>query len=115
MSLKNHITDAIKYWEPRRVVYNLVLALIVVYYALPVVLREREFPWITGALGLFVLAVIANILYCAAYPVDIFVQMSDFKDVWVKFRWLLFVTGLAVAGIFTWLLCSGIFMARGPW
>ena len=110
MALKTHITEALRYWEPRRIVYNLVLALITAYYAVPAALKERDFSWIDGILGLFVLAIIANILYCAAYPVDIFIQMSDFKDIWIKFRWLLFLTGVALAGIFTWFICSGIFM-----
>jgi len=110
MTLSTYITAAIKYWEPRRLVYNFVMALIVLYYAAPVALQERGFSWIPGILALFVLAVMANILYCAAYPVDIFIQMSDFKEIWMKFRWLLFLLGLALASIFTWFLCQGIFL-----
>ncbi len=52
-------------------------------------------------LFLFLLAVLANVAYCAAYVVDIFAQVSGFRGVWQKYRWLLFVVGVDLCGIIT--------------
>lgn len=41
----------------------------------------------------------ANVAYCAAYIVDIFVQTSAFRDQWQQFRWLLFTLGVAFAAV----------------
>jgi hypothetical protein len=50
-------------------------------------------------LGLFLL--VANIAYCAAYIVDNFAQASGFRELWQRYRWLLFVTGTTFAAIIT--------------
>ncbi len=64
---------------------------------------------VNGALGVFLLAVFANIAYCTAYVAEIFAQPSDDRDLWWNFRWILFLTGLLVAGIVTRLFALGIF------
>lgn len=90
-------TDAIKYWEPRRLIYNTVLAGITIArfaYTLPN--SKSDLNW-GLAIGLFVLAAIANLLYCAAYVVDVFVQLSGFRDAWRRLRWVLFVFGILLA------------------
>jgi hypothetical protein len=50
---------------------------------------------------LFVLAVLANVAYCAAYVPDVFAQMSSLRDSWLRYRWAVFVVGLAFAGVLT--------------
>ena len=47
---------------------------------------------------LFVLAVLANVCYCAAYLVDVPVQYSSFRDAWRRWRWALWVVGMVLAG-----------------
>ena len=99
--LRQAVSDAIGYWEPRRIAYNAVLALVVVtYFALNWPL-SRTVVSFDSVFLLFVLAVLANICYCAAYVGDIFVQLSGFRQVWQNWRWLLFVIGLAFAAIIT--------------
>src|SRR5437016_14588202 len=64
-SLRDCATDAIRFWEPRRVLYNLVLATIVGTYfgiAYPI---SRTMLTLDFCLGLFLLAVVANEAYCA--------------------------------------------------
>ena len=82
--MREHITDAIRFWELARVPYNLVLAAmslgILVYGGLD------ELGWIVMALPLFILAVIANALYCVAYPIDLLVRASDFRGPWLHAR-----------------------------
>lgn len=64
-------------------------------------------------LWLFLLAVLANVAYCAAYIVDIFVQTSAFRDQWQQFRWLLFTLGVAFAAVLARYFSMGLFAAVG--
>jgi hypothetical protein len=45
--------------------------------------------------------VLANVAYCAAYVPDVFAQMSSLRDSWLRYRWAVFVVGLAFAGVLT--------------
>jgi len=60
-------------------------------------------------LGLFLLVVLANIAYCAAYLADVFTQWSSYRDLWRRFRWILFSVGMLFAGIITRFIAIGIF------
>ena len=94
-------TDAIRYWEPRRIVYNAVLAAIVLAYVAGYWPRSRNVITFDGVLVVFLLAVVANICYCAAYLGDVFAQTSGFRDSWRKCRWILLFVGTTVAAILT--------------
>lgn len=112
-SIREYATEAIRYWEPRRAIYNIFLAAIVVFYfifGLPV---SKQQLTADSLLVLFLLAVVANVAYCAAYLVDIFVQMSGFREVWRGARWILFVVGLAFAAILTRFMSIGFFLPQG--
>jgi hypothetical protein len=63
-------------------------------------------------LGVFLLAVIANVLYCAAYLPDVFAEISAYRDLWRKYRWVLFLTGLTFAGVVTRFIAMGISKPR---
>lgn len=104
--MKDLITDALRYWEPRRLVYNGVLAVIVVVYAWPVLPDHRAGEWLPVLATLFVFAVGANVAYCAAYPIDLFLQCSDFRLTWLRYRWGLFLIGLLLAMAITWLVLA---------
>ena len=110
--LRTYFTDAISFWEPRRVVYNLALAGIVIAYFVAGYPASKAVLSIDFALGLFLLAVGANIVYCAAYLADVFVQASGFRDVWQRMRWVLFVIGTLVASIITRFISMGMFQAH---
>jgi hypothetical protein len=108
-SLREYATDAIRFWEPWRIAYNLVLAAIValcfgIGYPLSKSILSVDF-----CLVLFLLAVIANIAYCAAYIVDIFAQASGFRDVWQRYRWLLFAIGTTFAAVIARFVAMGMF------
>jgi hypothetical protein len=79
-AVREHFTDAIKFWEPRRIIYNLVLAAIVVLYFAAGYPSSRAVLSIDFALSLFLLAVAANVAHCAAYIVDIFVRRQVSRD-----------------------------------
>jgi hypothetical protein len=107
--LREAVFDALRCWEPRRIVYNLVLALIVLaYFAVswPASLKAVS---VEGVLVVFVLAVLANVCYCAAYLADVFVQVSGFGEAWQKWRFVLFVIGVACAAVITRWFVLGFF------
>jgi hypothetical protein len=103
-------TDAIRYWETRRPLYNGVLALIVLGYLGAALPSSRAAITFDSLLGLFVLAVLANLCYCAAYVVDIFAQLSGFQAVWRRWRGMLLLLGVAFAGVVTRFFAMGFFM-----
>jgi hypothetical protein len=111
--LRAAITDSLRYWEPRRVVFNGVLTVTVIVYFIINWPHSWGMVSFESVLGLFLLIVLANICYCAAYLADVFVQMSGFREVWLKVRWGLFATGVSFAGIITRWLAMGFFGAHG--
>jgi len=108
-TLSEIVTDAIRYWEPRRFLYNVVLGSIVIGYFVAYWPESREVVTFEAALGAFMLAVMANLCYCAAYLVDIFVQISDYRILWQRWRWVLLAIGIAFAAILTWQFSEGFF------
>lgn len=97
--VRQAITDALRYWEPRRLAYNGVLVLVVLtcfFWRYP---ASKIALSVDSLLFLFVLAVLANVAYCAAYVPDVFAQLSGFRDQWQRYRWIVFVIGLLFAGV----------------
>ena len=111
-NLRESVTDAIRFWEPRRLIYNAVLAAIVlIYFAISYPASKAQLS-LNGALGVFLLAVLANMAYCAAYAADIFAQISGYRELWQKYRWILFLIGILFAGIITRFAAMGMFEVR---
>ena len=107
--LREYATDAIRFWEPWRLIYNLTLAAVVIIYFATGYPSSRSVLTVDFALGLFLLAVIANVAYCAAYLVDIFAQASGFREIWRRYRRVLFVVGTLFAAIITRFIAMGMF------
>ncbi len=107
--VKSYVTNAISYWEIRRIIYNAVLAVIVIGYFVANLPASSELITPDAIFALFILAVLANIAYCAAYMADIVAQMSAFRDLWLRLRWILFLIGLAFASILTRWFIMGFF------
>jgi hypothetical protein len=108
-ALKDSITDAIRYWEPRRVLYNGVLAAIVIAYFCIGLPASKQNLNADFALGIFLLAVVANVAYCAAYIADFFAQLSDFRQAWRRIRWIVLLVGTLFAAIITRFIAMGMF------
>ena len=108
MSIRDALTDAIRYWEPRRFAYNAILVAIVV--AVFILQWPESRSAISGDLiqRLFILAVLANVAYCAAYVIDVAVQSSEFRASWRRYRWVLFGIGVVTAGILTRFIALGM-------
>jgi len=59
-------------------------------------------------LMLFGLAVLANVAYCAAYAVDLFVQFSGARASWMRWRWTLLLVGTAFAAVLAHFCALGL-------
>ena len=108
-SLRESATDAIRYWERKRWAYNAVLAAVVVACFLVGLPTSKTAVSIDTLLTIFLLAVMANVAYCAAYLVDTFAQASAFRDEWRNYRWVLFAIGVSFAGVLARFLTLGLF------
>src|SRR5882757_2437224 len=109
-TFKESLTEAIRYWEPRRLVYNAVLAVIVLSYFVLGLPRSKSAIELNHILLVFLLAVLANVAYCAAYLVDVFAQSSGLRDTWLKYRWVLLLIGISFAGVITRFFAIGMFL-----
>jgi hypothetical protein len=101
-SMREALSDAIRYWELRRLIYNLALAAVVIALAAAFWGQIRDKLSFELLLGLVVLAVLANVCYCAAYVVDIPMQLSSHIEKWKRWRWLLWVFGVLFGMALTW-------------
>ena len=97
------VADALRYWEARRVLYNVVLTAVA---ALWVVLTWPHFRAVSVMsippgesqpvlLILVILGFLANVCYTAAYFVDIPLQLTF--ATWCKYRWALLLAGTLFA------------------
>jgi hypothetical protein len=107
LTFRESLAGAIRYWEPRRLIYNAVLAAIVLIYFGINYPATKSLVSIDSVLDLFLLVVLANVAYCAAYLVDLFVSASSYRDQWQNRRWIIFVIGLLFAAIITRFLRLG--------
>ena len=91
------LLDALRFWEPRRVIYNLA----VIGLAAAVVVRtwphfHPAFHW--GVVPqLLVFGVIANVCYSAAYVPELLMLDPSVRPAWRKWRGALFVAGTLFA------------------
>ena len=98
--MKDIINNSLRYWEPRRVAFNAALALVVAGSFFQHQSSLATLTW-HPVIGLLLAALLANVLYCAAYAADLLVQLSDYQAAWRRHRGLLWVVGTAfAAGIF---------------
>lgn len=109
IAARDALSDAIRYWEPRRILYNTILLLVVAatYWANLPASRANVNADLLQVL--FVLAVLANIAYCAAYVVDVVAQISAFRGIWLRVRWTLLVVGVLFAGVLAHFFSGGLF------
>ena len=100
-SIKTVFRDAIRFWEPRRVAYNLVLAGVVAAWLIFTWPHFRPALTLQGLLFLLVLAAVANACYCAVYLADLPLQHSSMRRAWLRLRWGLWLAGTLFAVLVT--------------
>src|SRR5215472_7406845 len=111
-SVTEAATNGIRYWEPRRLIYNAVLSAVVVVYFIAGWPGSGEALSVNVILNFFQLAVIANVLYSSAYIPDVFAQLSSLRDAWLRSRWVLFLIGTTFAATFARFISIGLFTHR---
>ena len=88
---------AVRYWEPRRLAYNAVLTVIVVYNFARVWPRSRVVLAPKPLGMLFVLALIANLAYSTAYLFELALDPPS-----PGYRRATFIAGTLFASAVTW-------------
>ncbi|HXA75670.1 MAG TPA: hypothetical protein VNV41_00935 [Candidatus Acidoferrales bacterium] len=97
ISFQEIVKDALRYWERRRVIYNLVLAGVVLAWLLSTWPHFRGVFTLQSLDFLCAFATLANICYCAAYVADVPMQYSLFHAIWRRWRWSLWLLGMIFA------------------
>ncbi len=91
------LADAARFWEPRRIPYNLALVAVVFIWLVATWPHFRS-ALTLSSFGIFtVLGLIANVCYSFAYLIDIALQSSFFPGAWRQRRWVLWLIGLIFA------------------
>ena len=98
------VADALRYWEPRRILFNVVLGAVVIanlWHWWPSILAgppgSPEYLRKDLLSHLARLALGANLFYCAAYPIDLYFMEPERGGVWPRRRWLLLAAGTSLA------------------
>ena len=88
------LIDAVVFWETGRLAYNGLLADIVMAFAI----GADAWAPISRQFGVIVIfGAVANVLYCAAYPVDLIAQATPARHAWRRWRWIAWALGALVA------------------
>lgn len=95
--LRETLAEAIRFWEPRRLLYNIVLAAVVLVWLFATWPHFRPMFIPSSFLLLGVLASIANVCYCAAYLGDVSLQGLHLNVVRCRLRWGLWFAGTLFA------------------
>ena len=96
-----NLVDAVRFWELRRLIYNAILAAVTVSWFVATWPHFRPALQLQYLIPLTGLALIANILYCAAYFVDIPMQSGSHLATWKRYRWVLWLAGTLIAFVLT--------------
>lgn len=90
-------SEAVRFWEPRRFWYNAALFVVVLLWLRLTWPHFR--PALTlDALGkMLVLALLANVCYCAAYVVEAGIQAISSDIARRRFRWAVWILGMLLA------------------
>jgi len=91
------LADAIRFWELRRIIYNLALSVVAAAWLVMTWPHFRPALTLPSLFLFFILALLANACYCAAYLVDIPLQHSALAAVWRRRRWVLWLVGTLFA------------------
>ncbi len=94
---RDRLIGARRFWEPQRVIYNLVLTIIMAFWVLFTWPHFRPAINLNALLLLIVLAALANICYSAAYFVELTIRGSANSVNLNRQRWLLWSMGMIFA------------------
>jgi len=87
-------SNALRFWERGRILYNAVLTLVVLLWVTLTWPHFRPAMTLGSLEALIALALAANVCYCAAYLVEFFMQAVLPEHAWRRFRQTLWVLGM---------------------
>ena len=99
-SPRNGLMQAVRFWEPRRLVYNLLLFGVVMIWLVKTWPHFRPAMTLESLGIMAVLALLANACYCAAYLAEILIQNASSSAAWNRQRWAIWVVGTLLAILF---------------
>lgn len=91
------LSNAARFWEPRRIYYNLLLLAVTAFWFIESWPHFRDAPQLTPLLLFGVLALLANICYSAAYVPDLLAQRYASTLISARKRWALWTLGTLFA------------------
>lgn len=97
LTFRGLLGDSLRYWELRRLLYNLILLAVVAAWVAITWPHFRPMIEVHSVLLFAILALLANACYCAVYIVDIPMQCSVFNNRWRSRRWILWLAGTLLA------------------
>jgi len=109
VNFRDAISSSIRYWEPRRLIFNGVLLVVVVASFFAAWPTSKMAVNLELALSLFILATLANVAYCAAYVPDLALQFSTFRESWLRWRWVLLTLGTLFGAALAYFFTRGLF------
>lgn len=99
--MRETLDDAMRFWEPRRIIYNVILAAVFAGWVVLTWPHFREANVFHGLLFLLIFFVAANVCYSAVYVVDLPMQSSILRVGWRRWRIGLWLIGTVLAFVFT--------------
>src|SRR6266550_8968898 len=97
-SPRKGLIEAARFWEPRRLLYNLLLTTVVLIWVVKTWPHFRPAMTLESLGIMAVLALLANLCYCAGYLTEILIQNSTSS--WYRQRWAVWVVGTLLAILF---------------
>lgn len=94
------LLEAGRFWEPRRLLYNLLLFGVVVIWVVSSWPHFRPAMNLEGLGVAMVLGLLANVCYCAAYFAEILIHNATSRAAWNRQRWAIWVVGTLLAILF---------------
>jgi hypothetical protein len=98
---RENFLEAVRFWEPRRLIYNLLLLAVTVTWVLATWPHFRPAMNLTAALQISVLGLLANVCYSVAYVAEIALQGASSGKVRQRLRWTVWLVGTALAFVLT--------------
>ena len=95
------LKDAARFWERNRLWYNAVLLLVVVLWVVFTWPHFRPAMNLVALGKMTVLALLANLCYCAGYAMEGFIQPLVQQAYWRRVRWTVWIVGTLLAILLT--------------
>jgi len=99
-SSRKGLRNAARFWEPRRLVYNLLLLGVVLVWVTKTWPHFRPAITLASLEIMTVLALLANLCYCSGYLAEILIQNAASTSSWNRQRWAVWVVGTLLAILF---------------